>query len=42
MTEELKKDIIQWDIKSWSLALDYWEKNIDWSKVNNGLELGGR
>ncbi|MBK9636839.1 MAG: methyltransferase domain-containing protein [Bacteroidetes bacterium] len=42
MTEELKKDIIQWDIKSWSKALDYWEKNIEWNKVENGLELGGR
>jgi SAM-dependent methyltransferase len=42
MTEEFKKDIIQWDIKSWSKALGYWDNNIDWSKVNNGLELGGR
>lgn len=42
MTEELKKDIIQWDIKSWSKALEYWENNIDWSKIQNGLELGGR
>ena len=42
MTEELKKDIIQWDIKSWSKALEYWENNIDWSRIQNGLELGGR
>ena len=42
MTEELKKDIIQWDINSWSKALAYWEKSIDWTTVNNGLELGGR
>ena len=42
MTEELKKDIIQWDIKSWSKALEYWDSNIDWSAVRNGLELGGR
>jgi len=40
--KELIKDIIQWDIKSWSKALLYWEKNIDWDKVHNGLELGGR
>ncbi|MFH0736023.1 MAG: methyltransferase domain-containing protein [bacterium] len=42
MTKELQTDIIQWDIKSWSKALDYWEHNIDWSKINNGLELGGK
>lgn len=42
MTEELKKDIIQWDIKSWSKALEYWENTIEWSKIQNGLELGGR
>jgi SAM-dependent methyltransferase len=41
MTKELIKDIIKWDIKSWSKALDFWENNIDWSKVENGLELGG-
>jgi SAM-dependent methyltransferase len=42
MKKELTKDIIQWDIKSWSKALSYWEIKIDWDKVENGLELGGR
>ncbi len=42
MTDELTKDIIQWDIKSWSEALDYWDSKIDWNKIQNGLELGGR
>ncbi len=42
MAKEIIKDIIQWDIKSWSRALEYWESNIDWSKIQNGLELGGR
>lgn len=42
MAKELLKDIIQWDIKSWSRALKYWESHIDWSRVQNGLELGGR
>ncbi|MBM3187036.1 MAG: methyltransferase domain-containing protein [Bacteroidetes bacterium] len=42
MTKELIKDIIQWDIKSWSKALSYWENNIDWDKIQNGLELGDR
>lgn len=39
---ELLKEIVQWDVKSWSKALAFWEKNVDWSKVENGLELGGR
>jgi len=38
--EKLIKEIIQWDIKSWSKSLDFWEKNIDWTTVENGLELG--
>lgn len=41
MTKELKKDIIQWDIQSWSKALEYWDKHVDWDKIQNGLELGG-
>lgn len=42
MTEKLIQDIIQWDIKSWTKALEYWDQNIDWNKINNALELGGR
>ncbi len=42
MTKELEIDIIQWDINSWSKALSYWDSNVDWSKVSNCLELGGR
>lgn len=42
MTKELQNDIIQWDIKSWSKALSYWDSNVEWDKVQNGLELGGR
>jgi SAM-dependent methyltransferase len=41
MTNELRKDIIQWDIRSWSNALSYWETNVDWDNIQNGLELGG-
>lgn len=40
--EQILKDIIQWDTKSWSKALDFWGANVDWSKVQTGLELGGR
>lgn len=42
MTDKIKNDIIQWDIKSWNRALQYWERNIEWNKINNALELGGR
>lgn len=42
MTKELTKDIIQWDVRSWAKALSYWDKNIEWDKIQNGLELGGR
>lgn len=41
-TQELTKDIIQWDIRNWSKALVHWENSIDWSQVQKGLELGGR
>jgi SAM-dependent methyltransferase len=41
MINKLTKDIIQWDIKSWSKALTYWDNNIDWNNIQNGLELGG-
>ncbi len=42
MIKELRKDIIQWDVKAWSKALNFWEKNVNWDNVQNGLELGGR
>lgn len=42
MKKHLKKDIIQWDIKAWAKVLKYWDKNVDWTTVQKGLELGGR
>lgn len=43
MNSRLIEDIVEWDIKNWSKALDYWSKN---AKVDSGeldcLELGGR
>jgi len=42
MTDNLTKDIIRWDVRSWARALTYWDENMDWSKVENTLELGGR
>jgi len=41
MTGELAENILQWDVRSWSKALAFWEEHVDWSKVQNGLELGG-
>lgn len=36
------KDIIQWDVKSWSKALQFWEREVKWENVHNCLEIGGR
>ena len=38
MKKELLNDIIQWDVKSWSKALEFWENNVDWNKVDTCLE----
>lgn len=42
MNTEVLKDILQWDVNSWALALDYWEKKVEWNKINVALELGAR
>ena len=42
MQSQLVHEFIQWDIKSWSAALDYWEQAVNWNKVETCLELGGR
>ncbi|MFN5843088.1 MAG: SAM-dependent methyltransferase, partial [Bacteroidota bacterium] len=34
--------IIQWDVKSWSKALSYWDSKVEWNKIQHSLELGGR
>lgn len=36
------KDFIQWDVKTWSKALNFWDKTVDWSSVSTALELGSR
>lgn len=41
-SSEINKEIIQWDVKSWSIALDFWEENVPWENANKCLELGGR
>ncbi len=35
-------NILQWDVRSWSTALKYWEQKIDWKQQHQGLELGAR
>ncbi len=36
------EDIIQWDVKSWSRSLQFWEREMQWENANNCLEIGGR
>ena len=42
MNSALRRDILQWDVRNWSKALEFWENNTDWSKVHDCLELGAR
>jgi SAM-dependent methyltransferase len=42
MDKQLVADIIQWDVRNWSAALSFWERNVDWHRVQECLELGGR
>ncbi len=43
MEKELLNKIIEWDIENWSLALKYWENNLNLENRNfQCLELGGR
>lgn len=42
MDKEQLKDILQWDMKSWSAALRFWESKVDWPRVDTVLELGGK
>lgn len=42
MDSKLYDDIIQWDVKTWKSAIDFWETKVNWESVGNALELGGR
>lgn len=42
LNKEQVKDILQWDVKSWSVALRFWESRVDWDRVDTVLELGGK
>lgn len=35
------QDIIEWDVVNWSVALRYWDADLN-GKTGNGLELGGK
>src|SRR3990172_371880 len=34
-------DIIEWDVRNWSRAIEYWDRAVDWSRVESCLEVGG-
>ena len=40
--KEFFKDVIQWDIKTWSKALPFWEKNFTIKKEMKALAIGER
>lgn len=42
MSSELVKDILQWDVDSWKVILNYWDKKVEWDKVKRALEIGSR
>ncbi|MBI2259283.1 MAG: class I SAM-dependent methyltransferase [Flavobacteriia bacterium] len=36
------KTVLEWDVKTWSKALNYWEKNLNFSSELKAIELGSR
>ena len=40
--KEILKDIVQWDIKTWSMMLTFWEKNFAIKKEMKALAVGER
>jgi len=42
MKSSFLNDVIQWDAKTWSDAILFWEKNMNWTGIQTALELGGR
>jgi SAM-dependent methyltransferase len=43
MDKKLVRDIIQWDVRTWSRALQLWEESLGPGPINGcGLELGAR
>jgi SAM-dependent methyltransferase len=42
MDKNLVTDIIQWDVRNWSAALEFWERSVAWDQVVTCLELGSK
>jgi len=43
MNRQLIQDAIQWDVRTWSRALRYWERAVPWDAVRGPcLEIGSR
>lgn len=38
--KQLLGDIVQWDVRIWSQALEFWERHVDWAQVQTCLDLG--
>ncbi|OFZ11253.1 MAG: hypothetical protein A3D92_04910 [Bacteroidetes bacterium RIFCSPHIGHO2_02_FULL_44_7] len=36
------EEFIQWDVRTWSRALKYWDTQVAWNTIENALELGAR
>jgi len=41
MDKQLLRDIVVWDVRNWSQAIELWERAVDWSGVETCLEIGG-
>jgi SAM-dependent methyltransferase len=35
-----EREILQWDVATWSAALEFWERGTDWGAVSDCLEIG--
>lgn len=42
LNEQIAGDILQWDIRSWKICLDFWEEKMQNVAGKKALELGGR
>lgn len=42
LQKDIIKEIVQWDIDSWSKALYFWESQVEWDQVEHALELGSK
>ena len=40
MKKKLLNDIIGWDVTNWGESIKFFEQHIDFSSINNALELG--